>query len=52
MTIVDLTAKLVFRHKVIVQQNIEISNFPVGIYTVLIYNGYNNVEVEKLIKMQ
>lgn len=52
MNTMDLAAKLDFRYKFILQQSIDVSNLPVGIYTVLIYNGYNNVEVEKLIKMQ
>ena len=52
MTILDVTGKLLLDQQVMEGQNIDVSNFPVGIYTVLIYNGYNNVEVEKLIKMQ
>ena len=52
MTILDITGKLLLDQQVMEGQSIDVSNFPVGIYTVLIYNGYNNVEVEKLIKMQ
>lgn len=46
MTILDITGKLLLDQQVMEGQSIDVSNFPVGIYTVLIYNGYNNVEVE------
>ena len=50
--IIDATSKLISAHNIIEGQNIDISMLPVGIYTVLIYNAYNHIESEQLIKMQ
>ncbi len=50
--IIDITGKLIATHNVIEGQNIDVSQLPVGIYSVLIYNAYNHIESEQLIKMK